>query len=126
MIGSMSNHNVVARAYVSVHDDAQVRAKPSSRLKPLWEGVVANANPQLVAWQSRLRHLQLGGPDSPPLADKSGAKIESFKSKIFAEKRWTAFHSFAHVPVAIVLDRIRIHRLVSATMDFLLGLFVAL
>src|SRR5205807_6261510 len=78
---------------------------------------VAHPHPELETGETRLGHLEQRGADPPPLADHRAAHVEAAHREVLAEGGRIERDAEAGAPPAVVLDRVRIDRLVRAAVD---------
>src|SRR5262252_3784722 len=81
----MREANLIATAHLACRDDGHVKARASARDKAFEHVFAAEANAELEARLTRLRHLKLGAADGNPVADANVFLEEAFDRQVLAE-----------------------------------------
>ena len=119
------DHDLVARRDEPRLDDAQIGAGPPRVREAVDEVAVAHPDPELEARLARLRHLEHRTAHRPAVADRRTGQVDAGGRQVLAERRRAEFLAELLRPPAVVLERVRVDRLVGAAVDAAVGLVVA-
>src|SRR6185503_18513850 len=117
--------DLVARAELSLADDAQVSAGTVRLAEALDHREIPEAHAELRARDPRLGDLEHGAADPPALADHRARDVEPLRGQVLAEHPGRDLAVELLGPPLLVLAGVRVHGFVRAAMDAPVGLIVA-
>src|SRR5450432_3625350 len=117
MCGAARDLDLVARGDVTLPQDPQVRARTLSCREPLEKSRVSHPQTELEAWEPWLRDLQQHAAERPLLSDHSLRYRQAADREVLTERRLTERAPEFPFPPLDVLARVRVDRLVRATVN---------